>query len=67
LRKIVRSSIGARTRRSISTNSGSSTAAAASPAMTGGWSQPWMPPLEIPNTRPVSPIRNVIVPAASKL
>ncbi len=43
--KMVRSSIGAFTRRSIRTNAGSSAAAAASPAMTIGSLQPEIPPL----------------------
>ena len=40
-------------------------AAAIRPPMTTGEFQPEMPPLEMPSTRPVSPIRNVIVPAKS--
>ena len=31
--------------------------------MTTGELQPEMPPLEMPSTRPVSPIRNVTVPS----
>ena len=46
--KIVRSSIGARGRRSIRTNSGSSTAAAISAPITSGSSQPEIPPRETP-------------------
>ena len=64
--KIRRSSIGARWRCSITTNSGNSTAARIRPPITTGELQPEIPPLEMPSTRPVSPIRNVIVPAASK-
>ena len=65
--KIDRSSIGAGWRLSISTNSGRNTAAAARLPITSGSVQPEMPPLEIPSTRPVRPIRNVSVPSASKL
>ena len=48
LRKIERSSIGARPRCSISTNSGSSTAATSRLPITSESSQPEMPPREIP-------------------
>ncbi len=65
--KIVRSSIGAGWWRSITTNAGSNTAAAIRPPITSGSPQPEMPPLEIPSTSPVRPIRNVIVPAKSNL
>ncbi len=66
LRNRVRSSIGARERRSITTHSGSSTAAAARPAITTGLFQPLMPPFETPSTSPVKPITNVRVPSTSK-
>ena len=65
LRKIVRSSIGARSRRSISTNRGSSTAPAIRPPITSGSSQPEMPPRESPKTSPVRPATNVTVPGRS--
>ena len=65
--KIDRSSIGALLWRSISTNRGRNTAAAIRLPTTSGSVQPEMPPLEIPSTSPVSPIRNVSVPAKSKL
>ena len=63
--KIDRSSIGARWWRSTRTNAGRKIAAAISPPITTGELQPEIPPLEIPNTSPVSPIRNVTVPAKS--
>ncbi len=63
--KIERSSIGERTRLSISTKPGRNTAAAARLTITDVVSQPDRPPLEMPYTSPVSPIRNVIVPSAS--
>ena len=63
--KIVRSSIGARPWRSMSTHSGSRTTAATRPPMTTGSSQPEMPPLEMPSTSPVSPATNVAVPRRS--
>ena len=50
--KIVRSSIGARPWRSISTNSGSSTTPAIRPPITTGSFQPLMPPLETPSVEP---------------
>ena len=59
LRNRVRSSIGARERRSITTHSGSSTAAAARPAITTTLFQPLMPPFETPSTRPVKPTTKV--------
>jgi hypothetical protein len=46
--KIERSSIGALTRRSITTKSGIRTAAAIRPPMTSGLFQPEIPPLEMP-------------------
>ena len=63
--KIERSSIGARTRDSMRTKSGSRTAAATRLQMTTGSSQPEMPPLEMPNTSPVRPTTNVTVPSRS--
>ena len=65
LRKISRSSIGAFERRSISTHSGSSTAAAARPPITIGSFQPLSPPRETPSTRPVRPTTKVLVPSTS--
>ena len=66
LRKIVRSSIGARARYSIATKAGSSTAAAIRPTITTGSLQPEMPPRETPRTSPVSPATNVPVPSRSR-
>ncbi len=63
--KIDRSSIGDLTRLSISTKPGRNTAAAIRLPITPGLLQPERPPLEMPYTSPVSPIRNVIVPSAS--
>ena len=61
--KMLRSSIGDSARLSISTNAGRKIAAAIRPPITTGESQPEIPPLEIPSTSPVRPIRNVIVPS----
>ena len=55
------------TRLSMNTKPGRKMAAAARLAITAGSPQPEMPPFEIPKTSPVRPIRNVIVPSASKL
>ncbi len=63
--KIVRSSIGARPWRSISTNSGSSTTPAIRPPITTGSFQPLIPPLETPSVSPVRPATNVVVPRMS--
>ena len=63
--KIFRSSIGARERLSISTQIGSSTAAAIRPTITIESSQPLIPPREIPSTRPVSPTMKVTLPSTS--
>ena len=65
LRKIVRSSIGAGTRLSISTNSGSRIAPAISEPSVSGSLQPEMPPRETPSTSPVSPTTNTAVPRRS--
>ena len=65
--KMLRSSMGALTRLSMRTKPGRKMAAAIRLAITAVLSQPEMPPLEMPYTSPVSPIRNVIVPSASKL
>ena len=58
--KIVRSSIGARPWRSMSTNSGSSTTPAIRPPITTGSFQPLIPPLETPSVSPVRPATNVV-------
>ena len=63
--KIFRSSIGARERLSISTQIGSSTAAAIRPTITIGSFQPLSPPRETPSTRPVRPRTKVMVPSTS--
>ena len=63
LRKIVRSSIGARARRSISTKSRQQDRAGDEPAdRPAGRSSPRCPPRERPSTRPVSPTTNTAVP-----
>ena len=54
-RKMLRSSIGALPRRSITTNRGRKTAAAARLVNVTGSIQPFMPPREIPRVSPVSP------------
>ena len=61
----VRSSIGARERRSISTHAGSSTKAAARPPITTASFQPLRPPRETPSTSPVKPSRKALVPSTS--
>ena len=66
LRKIERSSMGAATRPSITTNSGSSTAAAARLTITTSLSHPDSPPFDTPSTSPVRPSTNVSVPSGSR-
>ena len=61
----VRSSIGARERRSISTHAGSSVTAALRPPITIGSFQPLRPPRETPSTSPVRPTRKADVPSTS--
>ena len=62
----LRSSMGARERRSMKIHAGSSAAAAARPPSTIGSFQPLRPPRETPSTSPVKPIRNALVPSTSK-
>ncbi len=63
LLKRERSSIGARTCRSMTTKSGRRTIAAAKPAMTSQLFHPVRPPFESASTSPVSPTTNVDVPS----
>ena len=65
LRKICRSSIGARERRSIATHSGNSTPAVIRLTITMVSFQPLSPPRETPSTRPVRPSTKVLVPSTS--
>ena len=61
----VRSSMGERPRRSMTTNSGSSTIAATKPPITSGSFQPVSAPLDRASTSPLSPMTNAAVPGRS--